>query len=191
MTIFAERLTRPLARSGAAVLLVDHLAKNRESGNRFAIGAQAKLAGLDGAAYLLEVEAPFGHGRTGRSRILVAKDRPGHVASTPTPPGIASAPYRGRPDDGRVAVSITWPAVTATRRGCPTTSCNESRSTSKPVLTGRPEAGILDEVPGRKQWKITALDELASAGHVVVKEGARGARQCFLVTPYPGGSNES
>ena len=38
------------ARTGAAVALVDHVTKDADSRGRFAIGGQAKMAGLDGAA---------------------------------------------------------------------------------------------------------------------------------------------
>jgi len=76
---FIALLLRPLQRTGATVLVLDHVTKANESGNRFAIGAQHKLAGIDGAVYTAKVEQPYGRGRTGTSRLEVAKDRPGHV----------------------------------------------------------------------------------------------------------------
>ena len=45
---FVELLPRPLARMGAAVVLVDHVAKDTGGRGRFAIGAPHKLAGIDG-----------------------------------------------------------------------------------------------------------------------------------------------
>lgn len=46
---FLREVARPLARhTGAAVVLVDHVVKDREGRGRYAIGAQAKLAGIDG-----------------------------------------------------------------------------------------------------------------------------------------------
>lgn len=76
---FIALLLRPLQRTGATVLVLDHVTKANERGNRFAIGAQHKLAGIDGAVYTAKVETPYGRGRTGTSRLEVAKDRPGHV----------------------------------------------------------------------------------------------------------------
>ena len=50
------------ARTGAAVVLIDHVTKDAWNRNRFAIGGQAKMAGLTGAAYTAEVTAPLGRG---------------------------------------------------------------------------------------------------------------------------------
>jgi len=76
---FVVLLPRSLARMGGAVVLVDHVAKDRNGRGRFAIGAQHKLAGIDGAAYSIEVIRPFGRGMRGLSRLTVTKDRPGFV----------------------------------------------------------------------------------------------------------------
>ena len=50
------------------MLLVDHVTKSKDDRGRYAIGAQAKLAGIDGAAYSVKMVSPFGRGRTGRAR---------------------------------------------------------------------------------------------------------------------------
>ena len=75
-----KRFPRQLAkRSGAAVVLIDHVTKSSEGRGRFAIGGQAKMAGLDGAAYSVDVKSPLGKGLKGRLTIKVGKDRPGQV----------------------------------------------------------------------------------------------------------------
>jgi hypothetical protein len=76
---FIHAFPKRLSDLGPAVLQIDHLPKTTEDGNRFAIGAQHKLAGLDGAAYMMKVIEPFGRGKTGRARLTVAKDREGYV----------------------------------------------------------------------------------------------------------------
>jgi len=63
--------------SGAAVVLIDHITKNAETRGRFAIGGQAKLATIDGAAYLVEPLEALAPGRTGTLTMRVTKDRPG------------------------------------------------------------------------------------------------------------------
>lgn len=75
---FVRILPRPLSLLGPAVVLIDHLTKQNDN-TRFSIGAQHKLAAVDGASYVVEAEEPFGRGRRGVSRIAVVKDRPGHV----------------------------------------------------------------------------------------------------------------
>ena len=65
--------------SGAAVVLIDHITKNAETRGRFAIGGQAKLATIDGAAYLVEPLEALAPGRIGTLTVRVTKDRPGFV----------------------------------------------------------------------------------------------------------------
>jgi hypothetical protein len=77
---FLRRFPRFLAaRTGAAVILVDHVTKDTDNRGRFALGGQAKMAGLDGAAYTVEVKEPIGRGMRGRLELRVAKDRPGGI----------------------------------------------------------------------------------------------------------------
>lgn len=67
------------SKSGAAVILIDHITKNSETRGRFAIGGQAKLATIDGAAYLVEPIEVLSPGRVGSLTIRVTKDRPGDI----------------------------------------------------------------------------------------------------------------
>lgn len=67
------------SRSGACVVTIDHVTKDRETRGRFAIGGQAKLATIDGAAYLVEPLEALAPGRIGSLTVRVTKDRPGFV----------------------------------------------------------------------------------------------------------------
>jgi hypothetical protein len=78
-TQFSQQLLRPLARTGACVAYVDHVPKNKDARGKGGIGAQAKRAMTTGAAIAVEIIEPFGRGMTGRLRLTVDKDRPGHV----------------------------------------------------------------------------------------------------------------
>lgn len=66
-------------RTGAAVILIDHVLKDTESRGRYAIGGTAKMNTLDGAAYSVEISEPIGKGMKGRIVLRVGKDRPGGV----------------------------------------------------------------------------------------------------------------
>lgn len=80
ITAWNRQFARPLAhRTGAAVIQVDHVTKDSESRGRFAIGAQAKMAGLDGASYVVEVKEPLGRGMRGVVSMRIAKDREGGI----------------------------------------------------------------------------------------------------------------
>ena len=67
------------SRTGAAVVLIDHVTKDSGTRGRYAIGGQAKMAGLTGAAYTVEVSSPLGRGLRGVVVMRVGKDRPGAV----------------------------------------------------------------------------------------------------------------
>lgn len=66
-------------RTGAAVVLVDHVVKNTDTRGRFAIGGQAKMAAIDGASYSVEIIEPLGKGIKGVVALRIGKDRPGEI----------------------------------------------------------------------------------------------------------------
>lgn len=73
-----RRVPRLIARkTGAAVVCIDHVTKSNDGRGRFPIGSQAKLAGIDGVAYLAEPTMPLGVGKRGEIELRIAKDRPG------------------------------------------------------------------------------------------------------------------
>jgi hypothetical protein len=80
ITDFMRSFPRQVAeRTGAAVVMIDHVTKDSESRGRFAIGGQAKMAALTGAAFTVDVAHPLGIGLRGELILRVAKDRPGEV----------------------------------------------------------------------------------------------------------------
>lgn len=110
---FYEALPRHITRlKGApAVLLIDHVPKDEDRPKRYAIGAQHKLAGLDGAAYVVDIVKPFAPNQPGVSRIRVAKDRPGQVRRNATGGVIAELHVGG--DYPVVTVELRPPLATA------------------------------------------------------------------------------
>lgn len=68
---------RIAAATGAAVGLIDHVTKDPNNRGRWAIGGQAKMAGLTGASYTVEVTKVFGRGLCGEVVLRLGKDRPG------------------------------------------------------------------------------------------------------------------
>lgn len=72
-----RKVPRLLCAGGAAVLMIDHVAKSKEERGSWAIGSQRKLAALNGAAYTVEtVTAPTTDG-DGLLHLKCAKDRHG------------------------------------------------------------------------------------------------------------------
>jgi hypothetical protein len=81
--MFRRALVTPLLNHGRTVIETDHMTKSsvegKGNGSRYAAGGMAKLNWINGAAYLLEAVDPIVRGSTGKSRLLLTKDRPGSV----------------------------------------------------------------------------------------------------------------
>lgn len=104
---WSEMLPRAITATGAAVLLLDHVVKDREQQGRWARGSGAKLAEVDGVAYTLRVDQPVSRGGPGKVVLHVVKDREGLIgvagadaAAILTDPG---------PDPGRLRVRVVVP----------------------------------------------------------------------------------
>jgi len=120
----------PFARAGAAVLVLDHVTKARETRGRWPVGSGHKLA-LTDVAFRLEAVLPFGRGRNGLSRLYVVKDRPGalrqladgdhlaDVAMESHPDGSILFELRppGHPGAGGIALTLPQNRVMAACRG--------------------------------------------------------------------------
>lgn len=108
VTLWAERVVRPIARRGAAVLMLDHVPKNIDSRARGARGAGAKLALIDGASFEVRLAVSFSRRKAGLLKLVVAKDRPGMVGAI----GEVAAEARIEPylDGDRVEVVLDEPA---------------------------------------------------------------------------------
>ena len=105
-TKFSQMLLKPLASTGACVVYVDHVPKSREARGKGGIGAQAKRAMTTGCAINVDVVSAFGRGMTGRLRLTVDKDRPGHVrARAAEATRVGEAVLTSGPD-GSVTVEI-------------------------------------------------------------------------------------
>jgi hypothetical protein len=85
IAVFNTILVKPLLGFDTAVVSLDHVVKDREGRGRYALGGVHKLNAVSGAGYLLENTKPFGVGLTGRSRILITKDRPGQLRTHSLP----------------------------------------------------------------------------------------------------------
>jgi hypothetical protein len=185
---FPRRLAR---RTGAAVVLIDHVTKNADSRGRFAIGAQAKMAGLDGAGYIVEVRQPLGRGMRGAVSMRIGKDRPGAVR----PECGAYRPTDRTQEAAYVVIDST--AGTGTSQAIryeirpPLADAGAREALMENVskyLEARPTAlsqnAIVNGVTGNEKDIRHALNALIESGHVVFEKGARNALMHVLVTPY-------
>jgi AAA domain len=76
-TAIMQRASAPLERGGAAVLLIDHQAKGRESRNYGAGGTMAKRRAISGVSINVVRRQTFAPGQGGAAELWINKDRPG------------------------------------------------------------------------------------------------------------------
>jgi hypothetical protein len=172
-------LPRALANLGPAVLTLDHVPKSDDAPKNYAIGSQRKRAAIDGALYRVEVGVAPVKGKTGRLRLVCAKDRAGNwqhgttvaevtIADTATGTQVElsepSDPNRPTTLMSRVAnfLAETCPGAESTRRQ------------------------IGQNVSGKRDYVTKAIDVLISEGYVTEKErlGRGGGTTITLLKPF-------
>lgn len=188
---FMRQVVRPLTRTGAAVILIDHVAKSTEGRGRFAIGAQAKLAGLDGASYVVEPTTPLAEGLRGVLDVRVAKDRPGAVRAVA---GTYRASDRTQLAARFVLDSREFPKrVTFTLDAPdPADAAGEFRPTTLMERVSRfvesnPDTSVRtvrDGVSGKAKAVDAALSVLIGEGWIETAPGPRSATLHRSVRPY-------
>lgn len=170
-----EKLPRWMARTGAGVVMLDHVVKDREQQGRWARGSGAKLAAVDGATYVVRVVTPFSRHRAGTLKLIVAKDRPGGVGAINDVAAVAQVEPKG--DGERVlirlevhvadqAVTDTWKPTVLMRK------VSEELERSAVTLTARDLKNLMgSNKPGLVG---AALARLQQEGYVMtISEGRR------------------
>lgn len=187
-TDFSQRILRPLKRTGAAVLTVDHTTKDKEQRGNYAIGAQAKRADIDGAAFIIEVIKAFGRGQTGRLKMTVSKDRPGHVRANSQHAKYAGTAVLESREDGTVTVSITAPDshLEDTERAPfrPTGLMQRVSEFLAATPGGASKHAIELAIRGRAEYVRQALAILIQEGWVTAETGPNRTVRCVLTRPY-------
>lgn len=182
---FYALLPRWVADRGPAVILIDHVIKDADRQGRWAIGGQHKLAGLDGVAYLVKTVEPFGRGKRGTARILIAKDRAGFVEEIAL--GRTAAEFHLDATDPNILRADLDPA-----EAMPTDDGGELRPT---ILMGRVahfltlaqgsgRKAIEEAVKGKRAYVKRAIDCLIQEGYIELEDGPRGAKFHRLVQPF-------
>jgi hypothetical protein len=183
------------ARTGAAVVLVDHVTKDASSRNRFAIGGQAKMAGLTGAAYTVEVVKPLGRGMRGEVVLRIGKDRPGSVR-----PHCGSFHRNDRTQEAAyIVVDSTGesPIVTIAAPGIEGSQDSNGKGGFRPTTLMERVSEVIEQHPGeltknkvaekaggKKQFALSAVEILLGEGYVETKPGRSGYAVYTSVKPY-------
>lgn len=193
VAVFGRRVLRPLQDAGPAVVTLDHVVKSAENRGRYAIGGVHKLNGLNGVMYLLENIKPFGIGVSGRSRVRIAKDRPGQLRKESLPhksglywfgdlvvdatePDLVEAVLYPPTEDG---ADPTDAGAAKTREDKAEAEIEERAQAILSLLAEKKEPltqrTITAKVPGRQSVTVKALERLVYDGRVKVEPGPRNA----------------
>jgi hypothetical protein len=108
-TLFAQRLLNRLTATGAGVITIDHVSKNKETRGKGGVGSQAKRAMMSGAQIVAEVVTPFGRGKTGKIRLVLDKDRHGGVEAVGGQRYVGTARIQSTVNPDRVRITIEPP----------------------------------------------------------------------------------
>lgn len=197
VTRWGREIPRRIAdHTGAAVFLIDHVTKSEEGRGRFAIGAQAKLSYLTGAAYGLEVIEPGGVGMIGRIALRIGKDRPGQVRPN-------AGTWRKSDRTQEIAVAVfdsTEPGKIHYRLEAPRNVDEGSGTTWQPTALMSQISQTLQDagkslsfrsinacVRGKRETIEKAIVQLEQLGHIRIGPGPRNAHLHHLIHPYPAG----
>lgn len=193
ITTWMRLLPRTIAQhTGAAVVLVDHVTKDSKGRGRFAIGGQAKMAALDGAAYVVEVTDALGRGRRGMVTLRVAKDRPGGVRAH-------AGPFRATDrtqeavrivvdstTDGRIRIELRPPLTEEQGAGGfrPTHLMQRISETVEQAPEAISQKVLCELVGGRADTVRKALAILVHEHYVKAEPGPRNALLHTSIQPY-------
>ncbi|GAA1429382.1 hypothetical protein GCM10009616_11330 [Microlunatus lacustris] len=179
-------------RTGAAVVSIDHVVKSKDGRGRFALGSQHKLAGLTGAAYIVEAKTALRPGHVGIIDVRIAKDRPGWVrqhaggyrASDRTQP-VAVVQIDSRNSE-RTVYTVALPETVGeggTVKPFRPTVLMERVSRALETDPGLTANKIKETVVGNASAILDALCFLIEDGHVRADKSTRYAHH-HVVTPY-------
>jgi hypothetical protein len=187
LAAFFAAIPRPLARSGAAVLVLDHVVKDKETRGRWAIGSQHKMAGVDGAVYGLDSVKPFSRGNSGMGRLWVNKDRHGKVRPHAAGQRLISEIHFLSSDEGRaVNIELRPPSVEADGGFRPTGYMERVSRELESLSAGQGMSlrEIRAVIHGKASVVDAAIGALVKEGYVTIAAGPRGARLHRSAKPY-------
>ena len=169
---FYATLPEPLAATGTAVVLIDHVPKSTDNRGKGPIGSQHKRARVSGAAYRVEVVRHLAPGRAGHLKLTVDKDRLGAIRREhPTRAG----DFHLDATTDQLHAELRAPDVPTDDAGTfrPTVLMQRVSMALEGNLLGLSQKAITDEVEGRAEYIRKALNTLIDEGYVEREPGPR------------------
>ncbi len=176
LPFFHQRI-RPFTKAGCAVLISDHVAKDKESRGEWPRGSGSKMGRYDGAVYSAKLKKPYSPEIDGFVRLVVAKDRNGGVG----PKGhIATDLHFGHDDEGRPDIRFESPQDEVKEKWKPT---GLMQKISEFIEKNGPQSTRSLRDLGNSDYVDKAIAELKLDGHLVVdKQGS--ANMHSIKRPY-------
>jgi hypothetical protein len=173
-------LAKRLARTGASVLLLDHVPKNVDNRD-MEIGSQRKQAAITGASYRCDTVTSPAKGRDGLLKLIVRKDRLGNRSKGSTAAEVHIDEAHG---PLRIELRISE-AQAATERGerFRPTILMEKVSRWLEFHPGASRRTIEKEVTGNGPAIRAAIDILLEEGHIAVSKVGQ-THEHSIVKPY-------
>lgn len=165
-----RRVARPLADTGAGVVIVDHSTKAADN-PLHPSGSKRKRAAVTGASYLAEAIQPFVKGQGGRLRLTCAKDRHGNyrrgeavgdLVMNSNPSGIDLRLYAPTV----MNVDATVPTILASRA-----AVEAAKRIGRPV--SRNELEGLMKIKARAEVKRGGIDHAIAEGALTARKAGR------------------
>jgi KaiC/GvpD/RAD55 family RecA-like ATPase len=157
-----ERIVRPLARAGPAVLVVDHVTKDPTTRVRGSRGASAKLQLVD-VSYAASQARAFSRTTDGIIRVRCEKDRNGYYANGEVVAEIDVAPHAG---GAAMLLDVRAPGEQV-----PTVLMERVSRFLEQRTDGASQRGVREGCTGKTTGLIWALDVLIERGHVTSDDG--------------------
>jgi AAA domain len=178
----ARTVLQPLRAHGAAVVLLDHLVKDREKRGRYSIGSERKL-GIADVHVGFEVVTAFSRGRSGLVRLRVHKDRPGYL----TRPVVAELELASDTATGRITWRFKLAAESEPTASTPFRPTVLMQRVSEHLeVQDQPlsRSKVERSVTGNRPHLRTAMDCLIAEGYAIATVGPRDARLLTSVKAF-------
>jgi AAA domain len=177
---FFRQVVRPISEEGAAVVLPDHVVKQREARGRYSYGSERKQTGVEVHLGMTLIEA-FGRGRTGRAKLVVHKDRVGFL-ERPSPGLFVLA---SDPETGLLSWRIEPDHAVSDEGAFRPTNLMEKVSRYLEVANEpRSRNQIEQDVTGKGEYVRQAIDVLVLEGFAVELKGEHRARLVKLIRAF-------
>jgi AAA domain len=172
--MLVDEVLAPLCRTGAAVVLIDHVAKGRDANVKYPIGASQKLARCRGAAYEVSSVSDT------VSNLVLRKDTNGRIGASSGSKVAELVLEDGGVYSPKLALRARVGARTSDA-GIP--ALMEKGSRALESEDGLALSSLRDMIGGRRKTATLAIDQLVVGGHVRLEHDGTAHRH-YLVTTY-------